>query len=125
MDDGSRSPSPFEGREVVIHTRSIESKLVEVKSMDKTFRPRENIASILSMDEARAFLEITLGIRDHTGKPIFITKGDMTYFELGAANTRETTQAHEIFFYHRGNYRPLHLNNTTYLNKALKALRER
>ncbi len=97
MDDGSRSPSPFEEREVVIHTTSIRYKLIEVKCMEKTIRPRGNIVSLFSGDEVITFSQITSGIRDPSGKRIFIPMRDMSDSELRIAYTGETTEPNDIF----------------------------
>lgn len=93
--------------------------------MDKTIRPRGNIVSLFNEDEVRAFIRITSGITDDNGKRIFVPMGQMSNANLRTAYTGETTEPHEIFIWHRGNYRPCHSDNITYLNKAIHSLRVR
>ena len=129
MDDGNgRSPSPFQGREVIIvdvtNTNSILRKLGEVKDMHKSIRPRGNLLSLFSSDEANVFLQVTSGIRVND-KPMFVSMRNMSPADLQAAYTGETADPNSIFIFYRGNYRPCHSDNTNYINKAIFAMHGR
>lgn len=108
-----------------IHIRDIRTILLNNLGIEMDNRHRGNLVELFNGNQARVFMHQTAGIRDNlTGNRIFVAMRDMNANELQTANTQGINNPDAIFIYHRANYRPCHAFNTSYLNKAIRAIRE-
>lgn len=123
MDDDGRLAAAQE--QLRINIRIIRTIFDNNLNIDMDNRHRGNLVELLDANQTLIFMRQTAGIRYNlTGNRIFVAMRDMNANELQTANTEGINNPDAIFIFHRANYRPCHAFNTSYLKKAIRAIRE-